>query len=367
MNKVTRIETPFDLFSVMSKLSEIEQKILALTYREGRITFDQICRLGNSQDNVQSTIQNLIEKNLLYKYKFHNFEFYELNLRMTRSLTYERFPSGPVIPLIYHFNLLSNESRVESFRRAIQKVVKPGDIVFDLGCGTGILSIFAAQQGAYVFAVEVDPLVAEAAEYFIKNSGFSSKIKVIQGDVRELSLGREADVIICEMLDTALIAELQVPVMNYAVKNLLKPNGRVIPESAVTSAQLVNVDYTFTGLEFKLIHYEAHSARIANTELSLPMPYHKIFLNKENEIYFDGKFSIVTTRDGVVNSLRLVTETQLTDGIYEIGKPWFNPPLILPIKDLLVKRGERVEIKLSYKLGGGFTSIKYEINGGRND
>ena len=47
-----------------------------------------------------------------------------------------------------HRQYLSDETRLGLFRKAIHKVVRPGDVVVDLGCGTGILGMLAWQAGA---------------------------------------------------------------------------------------------------------------------------------------------------------------------------------------------------------------------------
>ena len=52
------------------------------------------------------------------------------------------------VTLDQHERMLSDQLRVDTYYRAISKQVKKGDVVVDLGTGTGILSFFAAAQGA---------------------------------------------------------------------------------------------------------------------------------------------------------------------------------------------------------------------------
>jgi predicted RNA methylase len=356
------IKNIYEFFETIGSLPELEGEILKYCYHEGRVTLQQLSnQFKKPLEEIKNAIKNLIEGGLIYHYRFQNIEFYELDVQTIKNIYYERFPAGPVIPLIYQFNLLSDSIRTDSLKKAIEMVVKPGDIVIDLGCGTGILSIFAAQRGAYVFAIEVDPLVADAAEYFIKNAGYSSKIKVIQGDARNLNLPLQADVIICEMLDTALIAELEVPVMNNAIKKWLKPDGKVIPLSASTSAELINIDSTFYGIDFRLIHYEEYGARLTTYSLSEPVIYHHVNFSEENPLEVSKKFILKTKRAGIANGLRIKTEVLLADGVKMGSSPWFNPPLILPFSDIPVTENASISVTLSYGLGAGFSSIKYDV------
>ncbi|MBN2465116.1 50S ribosomal protein L11 methyltransferase [candidate division WOR-3 bacterium] len=341
----------------------MERQLLRLSHREGRVTLLQAAAaVGRSKNEVEAALESLVSQGLLSAGGFHNIRFYEIGLPTAAGVSQDRFPSGPSIPLVYHFNLLSDCRRTDAFRRAIAACVRQGDTVIDLGCGTGVLAMFAADAGATVIAVEADPMVAEAAEYFVRSNGYASRVRVVEADSRQLEDGIDADVIICEMLDTALIAELQVEVMNDAVKKWLKPDGHTIPQAAVTTAELVHADYKFSGMDFRLIHFEEYGARQSGPALSDAVEFHRVRFDQDNDVSIDTTIDMVPSRPCAVNGVRLCTSVALTDDIVAHGSPWFNPPLVLPFDDLEVKPSERVRLGLSYGLGAGFSSVRYSVS-----
>ena len=71
-----------------------------------------------------------------------------------------------------------------------------GKTVLDVGCGTGILSMFAAKSGAFkVLAVEGSTIAEKAAEVVKKNK-LDHVITVIHGLMEEVELETEVDIIV---------------------------------------------------------------------------------------------------------------------------------------------------------------------------
>src|SRR5262245_9474085 len=93
--------------------------------------------------------------------------------------------SGHQAPLSYHARLLMDVHRMDAYERAIRRLVRRGDVVPDLGAGTGILSLLAARRGAArVHALESMD-IAEIAQNLISENGFSNIITVHRADARE--------------------------------------------------------------------------------------------------------------------------------------------------------------------------------------
>lgn len=74
-------------------------------------------------------------------------------------------------------------------------------VVLDVGCGTGILSLFAARAGAKkVIAVDASD-IAEKAEKIVKENGMDGVVTVVRGKVEDIVLPdgiEKVDVIISE-------------------------------------------------------------------------------------------------------------------------------------------------------------------------
>ena len=100
---------------------------------------------------------------------------------------------------------------------ALMEAVKPGDFVLDAGTGSGILAITAALFGAgRVDAVEIDEDAAASAAGNIEANGVGDVVRLITGDLSEVTWAEEYDVIAANL--TLGIVEKLAPVLFRAVK-----------------------------------------------------------------------------------------------------------------------------------------------------
>ena len=130
--------------------------------------------------------------------------------------------------LTRHDDMLADPARVDTYFEAIDKHVREGDEVIDLGTGTGLLSCFAAQAGAkLVHAVEYGPII-DAARDVAKENGVTN-IAFHRVSSREFSLPHRVDVIVHEQLGAALFNEHVVANVVDLRDRLLKEGGLILP------------------------------------------------------------------------------------------------------------------------------------------
>jgi len=147
--------------------------------------------------------------------------------------TFLPLASGYAPLMGHHRHLLDDQIRTGAFRRAIQKVVKRGDVVVDVGTGTGILAIEARRAGAAaVYAIDRDPIVHVARAIAAANG--VDGITWLAAHSRDVVLPERADVIVSECFGVLAVGGTMIE----AVCELRDRSGatRIIPNQITLHA-----------------------------------------------------------------------------------------------------------------------------------
>jgi len=134
-----------------------------------------------------------------------------------------------------HEEMLKDSVRTGSYRAAIvdNAHLFKGKTVLDVGCGTGILSMFAAKAGAsHVVGIDMSNIIDQAQKIIAAN-GFSSIITLVKGKLEEAELPiQQFDIIISEWMGYFLLYESMLDTVLLARDKYLKPGGTIFPDNA---------------------------------------------------------------------------------------------------------------------------------------
>ncbi len=261
------------------------------------------------------------------------------------------------------FNCLIDEDRTEAFGNAIRNAVRKGDVVVDMGSGSGILALIAAKAGASrVYAVEFDEDNVKTLKEVVRRNGLEEIVHIIHGDVTTVDLPEQVDVIVGEMIATGLIEELQVQASNNILR-FAKPDTRVVLEKFESSIDLVWNNASFYDMHFDVVRYEyAGEESLASTPHSNSFPYSLVDFSKQvTDRNVAVQVQIPITKKGTINGLRISSRTIFSDTSTFGFSFAYSYPIILPIPQREVAVGEELSVELSYELCGGFNTLRYSV------
>ena len=139
--------------------------------------------------------------------------------------------------LSYHEALLRDRPRNAVFARALERAIRPGACVLDVGSGSGLWAVLAARLGARrVVAVEREPLLRPVIERLIAENGVGDRVELISRDFKHVRLPREFDVIVSETVGSMAFEEDILPIMRRSRDLFLRPGGVLVPDRIVFQA-----------------------------------------------------------------------------------------------------------------------------------
>jgi SAM-dependent methyltransferase len=278
--------------------------------------------------------------------------------------------------------LLLDCVRCEAYRDALQRTVRPGDVVLDLGAGTGLLSFFALQAGArHVYALEMSG-IAEVAAELIEANGLHDRITLIRENSAKVRLPERCDLLITETLSVfGFDSENTIASIADARKRLLKAGARILPEACSSflmpfssdecgpgrfPERLYDIDYRpFRKKRFAApFLVEASGKRFS--ELSQPSEYSRVDFKKDTENPRSGFVAFRVRIEGRLDGLLGWFECRLCDGITLANSP-YSPPthwsqICFPVIDQpRMHAGDTIFLHLDLHIVAGQPEWKYRI------
>ncbi len=280
--------------------------------------------------------------------------------------------------------MLADRGRTRAYRQAILKVVRPGDVVLDMGCGTGVLAFFACQAGARrVYAIEMGGIV-EVASRISRKNGLDGRVVFVSQHSLRARLPERADVLVTETIGNWGPEEGMLASVIDARRRFLKRDGRLIPRAV----ELFLAPVELPGVYQKKVEF--WSARRYGVDLSParafvgnmpcaadlsrrdllsgPVCLLRLDLSAIRQAGIAGQASFTVRRGGVLHGLGGWFSAELCRGVSLTNAPpntlrsWRHR--FFPIeKPVSVSKGDRLDVRIFSRGNGSVLSWQVACEG----
>ena len=302
------------------------------------------------------------------------------------------------MPMLY-YHMFVDPLKAGAYLRALERQVKPGMRVLDVGAGVGIFSVAAAKLGAErVWAVESRPIL-ETARALAEENGVADRIELVRGDLFDPAVAKsigEVDLVVSEFIGDEIFDE-EILLKTIWMRDLYlgERGGRLLPrgldayavpfecELAVnryrnrrdrvlaTASQFgVNASAVVSMVEREGLRNDfsdrlyAHSYREIETEefrfLGDPVLFQAADLETCDKVFFRNQIELAITRSGRLDGVLLYFVAHLDDEVRLSSAPWLlrtHWPQVLYLRqgERQVAPGDTARLAIAYTGGRGFT------------
>lgn len=278
-------------------------------------------------------------------------------------------------------NMFSDPLRMDAYRGAIAKYVRPGNVVVDLGCGPGVFALLACKAGARrVYAIDLNGIV-DFGRHLAAANGMADRIHFLCGDSRQIHLPERADVIVSDVRGALPLHSHAIETIEDARERFLAPGGRLLPSSDTLVCALVENEKTYreicdawkslpqldlsAGLPLALNSIYSEKLEPDNL-ISSPAPWLKLDYTVGAKTHVSGQLHLTASKDATGHGLGMWFETQLGDGFgYSTAPgngdrvyghrflPWLEP--------VRLRKGDVCSVTLGAHFVGGNYIWQWEI------
>jgi hypothetical protein len=284
-----------------------------------------------------------------------------------------------------HLAMLNDRTRTSGFLAGIAETVRPGDVVVDIGTGTGVLALAAARAGArHVYAIEASA-IGDVAEAIFEANGMADRITLVRGWSTRIDLPERADVLVSEIIGNEPLGENVLEVTRDARKRLLKPGARMVPSKVrilgipVTLPETEFARHKLTadtlrdwrswyGIDFGLLAAgdrgsapvffpRPQKARLWES-LSEPILLAEVDLSEVDRLMMDRSVTVSAGTSGILNSLLVYFEldlgptTRLSTHPDRVDEKCHWRSMVWVLEPLYLTAGEQFKVTYQYRATG---------------
>lgn len=235
-----------------------------------------------------------------------------------------------------HRQYLADQERVFAFRDAISEVVNAGDVVLDLGTGTGILGLLACRAGAKrVYSIDEGGMI-ELAREICRANGFDDRMTFIKGLSTRVNLPEQVDVVVADQIGRFGFDAGLLDYFTDARKRFLKPAGVMIPSRVDLCVAPVESPEMWDQVEFwnnSEVGFNLRPARSLAANTGYPVKFHpehllgapvstaSLDLSVEISESLNLEASIVAKRTGSLHGIGGWFSARLSDNVIMSNSP----------------------------------------------